>query len=224
MPLRDHFRKPKILGGHWESFHSAWVNTIAQRLNERHLPKQYLALPTTKPGTVVEVDVATIVWAPPEPTRAAQIDLTTHDVFGVQVFESDAEMRLVAAIELVSPANKDRPRHRQYFAAKYAAYLQQRVAVVIVDIVTERTANLYRELVQMLEWAEAAADTTWDLYAVALRAIGTTAESRLDEWVAPLTIGEPLPTLPLWIAPDLAIPLELELTYTSTRTRLRLEP
>jgi hypothetical protein len=35
----------------------------------------------------------------------------------------------VAAIEIVSPANKDRPEHRRKFVAKCAALLQQGVSV-----------------------------------------------------------------------------------------------
>ena len=37
---------------------------------------------------------------------------------------------------------KDRASHRYAFAVKGAGYLQQGVAVVIVDAVTEQTANL----------------------------------------------------------------------------------
>ena len=55
-------------------------------------------------------------------------------------------MRLVAVVELVSPGNKDRPEHRQAFVTKCAAYLQEQVNIVMVDVVTTRHANLHREL------------------------------------------------------------------------------
>jgi hypothetical protein len=32
----------------------------------------------------------------------------------------------------------------------------------------------------------------------------------------PLALGQPLPTLPLWLANDFAVPLELEATYEET--------
>lgn len=44
----------------------------------------------------------------------------------------------MAAIEIVSPANKDRPEHRHAFVAKCAALLQNQVSVTIVDLVTTR--------------------------------------------------------------------------------------
>lgn len=51
--------------------------------------------------------------------------------------------RLLAAIEIVSPANKDRLEHRRALVAKCSALLQQRVAVSLVDLVTTRHFHLY---------------------------------------------------------------------------------
>ncbi len=34
-----------------------------------------------------------------------------------------------------------------------------------------------------------------------------------SEWANPLVVGRPLPTLPLWLNDDLAVPLELETSY-----------
>ena len=53
---------------------------------------------------------------------------------------------LAAAIELVSPSNRDRPEARRAFVAKCASYLQRGAGLVIVDVVTDRLANLHEEL------------------------------------------------------------------------------
>ena len=37
-----------------------------------------------------------------------------------------------------------------------------------------------------------------------------------------LELGRPLPTLPLWLAENLAVPLELEPSYEETRRALRI--
>ena len=55
-----------------------------------------------------------------------------------------------AAIELVSPGNKDRPEARRAFAAKCAGYLTAGVGLVVVDIVTDRLANLHNELIELM--------------------------------------------------------------------------
>jgi hypothetical protein len=41
-------------------------------------------------------------------------------------------------------------------------------------------------------------------------------------WPHPLTLGAELPTVPLWLEPKFAVPLELELTYTNTCESLRI--
>ena len=38
----------------------------------------------------------------------------------------------------------------------------------------------------------------------------TTPRGRLETWAHPLEIGRPMPTLPVWLAYDIAIPLDLE--------------
>ena len=62
----------------------------------------------------------------------------------IRVYQDLGGAELRAAIELVSPANKDRAGSRRTFAAKCAGYLQHGIGVVIVDIVTARAANLPR--------------------------------------------------------------------------------
>src|SRR5206468_11229196 len=94
------------------------------------------------------------VWAPPRPTLAVATDLPAQDVYEVLVYDEKRHCRLVAAVEIVSPANKDRPEHRRAFVAKCAGLLRERVSVVIVDVVTTRTPNLYVELLELLDRAD----------------------------------------------------------------------
>ncbi len=89
----------------------------------------------------------------------------------MRVYEELGGAQLRAAIELVSPANKDRPGSRRTFAAKCAGYLKQAVSVVIVDVVTERIANLHADLLETLEVSEAAWESPSQLYAVAYRPV-----------------------------------------------------
>jgi hypothetical protein len=84
-----------------------------------------------------ESPVATLrraTWSPPAPMQT--IAGVFPDTFEVQVFSTVAGMKLVAAVELVSPGNKDRHEERRGFAIKCASYLQQGVSVAIIDIVT----------------------------------------------------------------------------------------
>ena len=44
----------------------------------------------------------------------------------------------------------------------------------------------------------------------------------IEAWPRELTVGESLPTLPLWLEEDLAVPVELDETYRATCAVLRI--
>jgi hypothetical protein len=227
MPLLDHFRPPLGRQRHWDSFHGAWAEAMATALNQSLLPERYVAEARVKLGGQVEIDVGTFAeetpaapvddvgaWTPPAPAATALLDFQDPDRFEVQVFHQEGGPRLVAAIELVSPSNKDRPTNRRLFAAKCGRYLQANVSVIIVDVVTERTGNLYAELLDLLQvQLTTSGSGTHDLYAIALRTLPSTQGTHLECWAQALTVGGELPTLPLWLQPDLALPLDLEAAY-----------
>jgi hypothetical protein len=45
---------------------------------------------------------------------------------------------------------------------------------------------------------------------------------RVEAWPETLTLGKPLPELPLWLALDLCVPLGLEESYLATCQSLRI--
>jgi hypothetical protein len=158
--------------------------------------------------------VATAVWAPAKPTFAVVTDLPAQHVYEVLVYDEKRHCRLVAAVEIASPANKDRPEHRRAFAAKCAGLLREGVCVVIVDIVTTRTQNLYVELLDLLGQTDPnLGPATPSLYAVACRTTRHDNDWLLETWAHSLAVGRSLPTLPLWLADNLAVPLDLEESY-----------
>lgn len=231
MPLRDHFRSPLDDRRHWEAMHATWPVMIATGLRQK-LPPGYFAEPSVDSGRSAEIEVvtyesegvarvrrdggnggvATAVWAPPKPTLVVATELPGEEVYEVQVYDARRRVRLVAAVEIVSPSNKDRPESRRAFVAKCAGLLRERVSVVIVDIVTTRTPNLYAELLDFLERSEPRLGSE-PLYSVACRMTRQGEDWQLEAWSQSLSLQEPLPTMPLWLADNLAIPLDLEKSY-----------
>src|SRR5207249_1030328 len=123
-------------------------------------------------------------------------DFADQPAYEVRVMQNLGGPQLRAAVELVSPRNKDRSSSRRAFAVKCAAYLQLGVSVVVVDVVTERLANLHEEIVALLGLATSLAwSSESKLYAIAYR-IGHDQGDRLDLWPTALALGRPLPTLP----------------------------
>jgi hypothetical protein len=236
MPLRDHFRPPLDNLRHWEGLHGGWPMMIVANLRGK-LPSGYFAEPRVHSGSSAEIDVATFegeaesgvsggatngagggiataVWAPPQPTLTVSTDLPDQDVYEVRVYDEKRQCRLVAAVEIVSPANKDRPEHRGAFVAKCAGLLRERVSVIIVDLVTTRAQNLYGEMLDLIGHADPFLHPEPPpLYAVACRLTKPANDWVLQTWTQALSVGRPLPTLPLWLADDLAVPLDLESSY-----------
>lgn len=242
MPLLDHFHAPLRGRRHWEAFHGRWAAAMADALNEKLLPPDYFAEFQIHVGPSVEVDVGTFeedeaaagagasgggtavaarAYSPP--TTFATMPARFPDDIEVRVFSERAGPTLVAAIELVSPANKDREEARRDFAAKCAAYLQRGIGLLIVDIVTERHANLHDELVSLLGSANRYRfPHDSPLYATAYHPIRRRKKELIDLWAEPLAVGQPLTTMPLPVRGLGILPLDLEATYTEARQRSRL--
>ena len=242
MPLRDHFHSPVNDKHRWDEVHGQWPGEIVRQLFEL-LPPKYQAGPKIHLGSPVEVDIGTYEdfsreWpddpAPNggglatlsalAPTLTVQADLSEQDQYEVLIYDTDRDRQLVAAIEIVSPSNKDRPETREVFAAKLASLLRQDVCVSVIDIVSNKQSNLYVDLLARLGRADPKLpDPPPFLYAVTLR--GRKPPKRrqmLDAWFYPLTVGEPMPTIPIWLSPDEVIHLPLEHGYQETCRLLRI--
>jgi hypothetical protein len=239
MPLLDHFHAPLYPLFHWESFHSHWASILTNQLNEGVLPPEYVAAPYVKMGTEVEIDVgtlelyggtetsgagtATAVYAPPAPTLSIPITFPTMDLFEILI-RPEGSARLAAAIEFVSPANKDRAVNRKAFAIKCASYLQECAAVIVVDIVTTRSGYLPQDMVDVLaEPSTARLPHVDTLYAFACRTVATPDKrTGLEAWSEALALGKPLPTMPLWLGGDCVIGVPFERSYAETCKTLRI--
>lgn len=242
MPLRDHFRSPLDDVHSWDALHGGWPMMIVQKLIEV-LPEPYFAAPGVHLGTLYEVDVGTYrdplpesngpdsgeggvavaTYAPPKPTLTLEPRLPNQDVYEVRIYNSRRNRRLVAAIEIVSPSNKDRPETRGTFVSKVAALLKQDICVSIVDVVSTSYFNLYAELMRFLESADPAlGDEAPPMYAATMRMRYEDRRRMMDNWYHPLALGQPLPTLPIWLKETWAIALDLESSYEETCRILRI--
>jgi hypothetical protein len=110
------------------------------------------------------------------------------------------------------------------FAIKCASYLQSGVRVIVIDVVTPRSGNLFADLLQLLQVNLATpGQGAQDLYAAAHRVAPSPEGLQLEVWAHPLAVGETLPTLPLWLEADPGLPLDLEATYAAACAARRIE-
>jgi hypothetical protein len=244
MPLRDHFHAPVSKRSSWEGFHGLWPGIIVQQLAER-LPHNYVAEPRVHLGSLYEIDVCTFEQfgdrepvlgggqqsnvgiaaaseASPVPTLTLDAEFPEQYAYEVLVFDLDRERRLVAAIEIVSPANKDRPESRQLFVAKCFNLLRQDVCLSIVDLVTNRQFNLYAELLTLLSLRDPAFSASPPAYAVTCRKRNAGVQTKLDTSSFPLAIGQKLPSLPIWLSETQSVTVDLEAAYEDACRVLRI--
>jgi len=228
MPLLDHFRPPLESRAPWSSICSFWVVAVARQLN-RGLPKdRYRAFATTNLGSQVEADVSEFEFGdgPPvhernghgglatvsSPTAVATFEPNVPDDFAVRINDLRDDMRLVGAIEFVSPANKDRERHRRQFLAKCVGYLDADVGLVMIDVVTNRTANLHNELMEVLAGPARTRLPDVPTYVAAYRSTHDVRQ-RIDTWPYAAAVGQPIPSVPLVLRNGPSVTLELEQPY-----------
>lgn len=200
MPLRDHFRSPLDDHHSWDELHGSWPTMLVLQ-SGKLLPPEYYAAPQIHLGGSVE-DV---------------------DEYEVWVYDVKHERRLVAAIEIVSPSNKDRAATRQQFVSKCASLLRQDVSVTIVDLVTTRDFNLYAELLALQGRTDATVSVPpSNTYAVSCRLTKPGKQELFEAWHVPLTIGHALPTLPIWLSDNLAVSVDLEASYEDSCRAVRI--
>jgi hypothetical protein len=234
VPLLDHFHPPLDRTHPWKSFHNTWAVAMARLLNNGVLPPGFYAIPTIDRGGPIEIDVAALhepgtvvepygvqAWAPEAPAVAVTVEWPDTEAVRVEIRDDSGETPLAAAVELVSPGNKDRRESRQAFAEKCADYLRHGSGVVVVDVVTNRRANLHAEVMETLGLEPTAGDGG-SLSAVAYRPLTGQSGGRLEAWPVALAVGQPLPTLPLWLHGEFPVRLDLEASHTVACNDLRI--
>lgn len=235
MPLRDHFHPPLSKKTSWDMLHGAWPTVMVLQLNSR-LPPEFSAGPLIHLGAGIEIDVGAFepgehspqledseAWLRSKPSVAVETELLEVDNYEVQIYDVERDRRLVAAIEIVSPSNKDRPESRQVFVARCEGLLRKGVSVAIVDVVTEKHFNLYTELLDLIDQTDPAFEPEPPpIYAAACRWVPKGRKHVLETWSHLLHLGQALPTIPIWLAENFAVSLDLEASYEETCRALRI--
>ena len=223
----------------WNGLHLAWQVAMLDWLQER-LPADYRAYIGSFPGLVVDIpngrpDVGVRNWAPDprpdDPTAGQTPDaVPAPDTEAVAVFDLgphraihiDRHGHLVAAVEIVSPGNKDRPEFRETYAGRYAGYLCQGVHLLLIDLLPRSVGFSFADAVNAaVGFAQPPVPVP---FAVSYR-VGEPAPEAgtvLAAWRRPLAVGQPLPVLPLALTVHAAVSIDLEYTYMQAARRVYL--
>jgi hypothetical protein len=230
MPLLDHFHAPLADLPPWSSVATTWAVTLVRWLNRTLPAGEFVAYPTIRLGTQVEADVAeydrrangtrangnggvaTLSEAPP---AVGTFPVVFPDEIEVRVGTSRHELNLCGVIELISEGNKKEVEERAAFVSKCAAYLQRGIGVVVIDVVTNRLANLHNQLMRLIGGTPPtvlAGDPP--NYVAAYRPVHREERNELDVWPYRAAVGSPIPSAPFTLRHGPTVILDLEATYT----------
>lgn len=119
--------------------------------------------------------------------------------------------RLVAAVEIAGPPNRSRAARRRVFAGKCAAAVAAG-GLVVIDPFPGAAPDLHGPVLAAIGAPPHPHATPWALW----------ARGTVERGTVSLAVGRTLPTLPLWIGRDTAVPLDLESTYVAACTAIGL--
>jgi hypothetical protein len=214
----------------WDSVHPIWMTYLIEWIRPR-LPAGYRAflggLPAlTVASSVGRPDVGVRSWdslkpsqeaerstAVIEPDQELQVSIRLDPQRAIHV---DRQGQLVAAIELVSPRNKDRSDAKETYTNRYVGYLRLGVHLLLVDVLPRPRSFSFADSISSCLNTELSALPP--PFAVAYRVgevipVGDEMGSLLGVWRRSLQVGERLPILPLPLSVHESISIDLEETY-----------
>jgi hypothetical protein len=169
-----------------------------------------VAEPVTSGTSVLEPDLEASVAFRLDPQRALHVD--SHG-------------QLVAALEIVSPRNKDCADAKETYTNRYLGYLRLGVHLLPVDVLPRPRGFSFSDAITRslgpdlppLPPPFAAAYRVGEVVPV-----GDDMGSPVGLWRRPLRVSQPPPTLPDPLGVHQAVPIELEVTYRRAAKRVYL--
>ncbi len=224
----------------WDSVYPVWLTYLLEYVQER-LPEGYKAFLGGVPSLTVDSghgkpDVSVRQWEPRTTAGTAATDFVVlePDLEASVAFRLDPQRvvhvdfhgQLIAALEIVSPRNKDRVSAKETYANRYLGYLRLGVHLLLVDVLPRPKGYSFSDAITD--------DLGLDLpplpppFAATYRVgevipVGDDMGNLVGLWRRPLQVGQPLPTLPLPLSVHQAIPIDLEETYTRAAKRAYLD-
>jgi len=241
MPLHDWTR---VEAGIFHDFHVSWIPEIKKALNGGLLPEGFYALAEQHAGRAI-ADVLTLHASSPTPeSMPAQWPLPPA-TGGVAVAEAPPRTRrrhtvepamiarrrslairhvsghrLIALIEILSPANKDRPSHVEEFAVKAESALNLGIHSLLVDLLPpgpHDPRGMHGVILHRLDPSNGPYDLPAD---EPMTLASYAAGPAVEIYVEHVACGTSLPDMPLFLRPDRYVNVPLEATYQAAYASL----
>jgi hypothetical protein len=194
----------KTDAGLFHHFHQHWIGSLCNGLNGGLLPPDYFSLIESATVRVDDSTLSGSIRAEPD-VYALKADRVAirHRHWGV-----------VAVIEIVSPGNKSSKAALRSFVDKAVAFLRQGVHLMVIDLFPP-TARDPQGLHKAI-WDEILEEHFALPPGRPLTLASYSAGALKIACVEPVAVGDSLPEMPLFIAPERYVSAPLEVTYDLT--------
>jgi hypothetical protein len=235
MPIHDWTRVP---AGIYHHFHNAWITALSDALNEV-LPEEYYALGEQRSGDIGP-DVLTLrleaeqprgegVASPPTDHNGGMVAVAeapppvsiTQDAAEdlafylarqrIVVIRHVSGDRVVALIEIVSPANKRIRQTLDEFVDKAVAALRSGIHLLVVDPFPPGRHD--PDGIHGALWERLMAGAYQASEDLPLTLVSYRVRHPITAYVEPVCVGRTLIDMPLFLTPDHYVPVPLETTY-----------
>jgi hypothetical protein len=206
----------------WEGVHQVWMVEMLYWIKPR-LPAGYRAYIGTTPTFAIDApaeerpaptEPEPPAAGPANPSEEPDQEIAVATLAADRALFVESQGRLIAAVELVSPRNKDRAAARAAYASAYVGYLLKGVHLLLVDVHRSPLRFSFADrIAQELQFEQPACPAPFE---IAYR-VGEPAPNGgrfLAIWRRPLALGSPLPPLRLPLSASEEVPVDLEGTYT----------
>jgi hypothetical protein len=230
MPLHEWTDRPG-----WDGMHHLWITELLRWVKPR-LPTGYRAYIGSAPLLAVDApagrpDLHVHRWPGRAESEAEPVAPASSSPAGDEL-EPDVEVavatidpghalfverreRLVAAVELISPRNKDRPAAREAYLARYLGYLLESVHLLLVDVHHRPVGFSFPDRIAAELSLNREPLPTPSAVSYRVGEPAATGGRYLAIWSRSLGPGASLPTLPLPLDIDSQVPVDLERTYSA---------
>ncbi|NLF69227.1 MAG: DUF4058 family protein [Candidatus Anammoximicrobium sp.] len=236
MPMHDWTR---VSAGTYHDFHNSWITHLKEAFNAGLLPPAYYALGEQRSGGI-DPDVITLRTEDAEPEDRGYTRYDDDGETGlvavaeapprVRILQEAAEEvafylqrrrtlvirhvsgdRIVALIEIVSPANKHAHQTLDAFVDKVVAALREGIHVLVVDPFppTRRDPDGMHGAI----WERLLAGDYQPPDDLPLTLVSYCVKHPITAYVEPFLVGSVLPEMPLFLTPERYVRTPLESTY-----------
>jgi hypothetical protein len=232
MPMHDWTR---VTAGTFHDFHNSWITHLKEALNAGLLPKPFYALGEQRAGEAgtdvlalreTNGDVSSlepgasdngmvaVAEAPPRVHLAQEASLEAAFYLAKRrtlVIRHATGDRIVALVEIVSPANKHNHASLEDFVAKVMSALKEGIHVMVIDPFPPTRHD--PQGLHGLLWEELGEPHYEPPVDRPLGMVSYCAKSPISAYIEPTRVGLPLTEMPLFLTNTHYIRTPLEATY-----------